>query len=64
VVQDREVLEFLDEVLPERVSAEDAAMINAHLKLTQGVIVNPQKKVWHRLPVLPLSSLWRFVVHV
>jgi hypothetical protein len=45
VVQDREDLEFLDEVLPGRIAAEDAATINLHLKLTHGVIVNPQKKV-------------------
>jgi hypothetical protein len=45
VVHDREYLEFLDEVLPERIAAEDAAAINLHLKLNHGVIVNPQKKV-------------------
>jgi hypothetical protein len=44
-VQDSDALEFLDEVVPQRVSAEDAAAMNAHLKLTQGVVVNPQKKV-------------------
>ena len=45
VVQDNDSLEFLDEVVPQRVAAEDAAAINAHLKLAQGVAVNSQKKV-------------------
>jgi hypothetical protein len=44
-VQDSEVFEFLDEVVPQRVLAQDAATMNLHLKLTQGVTVNPQKKV-------------------
>lgn len=44
VVHDREYLEFLDEVLPERIAAEDAAAINFHLKLAPGVIINPPKQ--------------------
>lgn len=44
-IQGREELEFLDEVVPLRVSAEDAAAVNTHLKLPQSVIVNPDKKV-------------------
>ncbi len=44
-VQDSEVFEFLDEVVPQRVLAQDAATMNLHLKLTQGVTVNPQKQV-------------------
>jgi hypothetical protein len=45
VVQESDVLEFLDEVVPQRVVAEDASAINAHLKLMPGVAVNPHKKV-------------------
>jgi len=45
LVQDREMFEFLDEVLPQRFTAEDAAAINFQLKLSQGVTINPVKKV-------------------
>jgi hypothetical protein len=44
VVQGSESFEFLDEVIPQRISAEDAAAMNVHLKLAQGVVVNPDKK--------------------
>jgi hypothetical protein len=39
------MFEFLDEVLPQRFTAEDAAAINFQLKLSQGVTINPVKKV-------------------
>jgi hypothetical protein len=44
VVQGSETFEFLDEVIPQRISAEDAAAMNVHLKLAQGVVINPDKK--------------------
>ena len=45
LVRDREMFEFLDEVVPQRVTAEDAAAFNAQLKLANGVTINPEKKV-------------------
>jgi hypothetical protein len=44
VVQGSETFEFLDEVIPQRISAQDAAALNLHLKLAQGVVINPEKK--------------------
>ncbi len=44
VVQGSEAFEFLDEVIPQRVTAEDAAAINLHLKMAQGVNVHLEKK--------------------
>ena len=39
------MFEFLDEVVPRRVAAEDAAAINSQLKFANGVTINPEKKV-------------------
>jgi hypothetical protein len=44
VVQGSEAFEFLDDAIPQRISAEDAAAINLHLKLAQGVVIHPDKK--------------------
>ncbi len=44
VVQGSETFEFLDDVIPQRITAEDAAVINLHMKMAQGVKVNPEKK--------------------
>jgi hypothetical protein len=63
VVQDSEVLEFLDEVVPQRILAQDAATMNLHLKLTQGVTVNPQKKVRCPRSFQRCFMLLRLIVH-